>query len=154
MNAKEYFEDCRVKVRKFERTQERYSELISTDIGAIKYDEVHSSSQDPMARIDAALDYLQIVNERKAELAETLDYATAVLYGIDGHGGLAKLKGIIYADSICMHYLDDMSWKAMAKQAEVYDSKQLRNFAMAGFRAIDRYGFTAIRELEGNIDAW
>lgn len=146
MNAKDYFEDCRSQVRKVAQSEERYRELTESDIGAIKYDEVHTSSHDPMARIDAAMDYLQVIEKRKADLAEILEYATSVLYGIDGHVGLAKLKGSVYADAICMHYLDDMTWKAIAEQAVIYSSKQLRNYAMAGFSAIDRYGFAYLRE--------
>lgn len=146
MNAKEFFEDCRAKVRKFERTQERYAELISTDIGAIKYDEAHGGSCDPMARIDAAIDYLQIVTERSNELRELLDYATSILYGLDSRSGLAKLKGSIYADSICMHYLQNMSWRDMARESDIYSDKQLRNYAMSGLSAIDRYGFAYLRE--------
>ena len=146
MNAKEFFEDCQRKVRKFERTQERYAEMMQCDIGAIKYDEAHGGSSDPMARIDAAMDYLQIVTARSNELIEVLDYATSILYGMDSRSGLAKLKGTIYADSICMHYLQNMSWVAMAKQAEIYSDKQLRNYAMSGLSAIDRYGFAYLRE--------
>ena len=151
MNSKDYFEDCRFMVRRVAKSEERYRELTESGIGAVKYDEIHASSSDPMARVDEAIDYLQIVNERKAELEETLDYANSILYGADGHGGLAKLKGFIYADSICLHYLDDMSWKAIAEQAEIYSAKQARNYAMAGFRAIDRYGF--VRMMESDFDA-
>src|SRR5574344_2545725 len=145
MNAQEYFKDCRFMVRRVKWCEERYEERMQSG-GAINYEDAHSGNGDPMARVDAAMDYLQVVNSRKEEVAEMLEYATSVLYGMENSGGLAKLKGSIYADSIAMHYLDDMSWKAIAEQAEIYSSKQLRNYAMAGFRAIDRYGFAYLRE--------
>jgi len=145
MKAHEYFEICREKVRAFSRTEQRYAELCGFSVPPIRYDGAHGGSSDPMARIDAALDFSQIVNERRAELNEILEYATSVLYGIDGHGGLAKLKGFIYADAICMHYLQDMPWKDIAEQSEIYSSKQVRNYAMSGMSCIDRYGFAYMR---------
>lgn len=150
MDAKEFFEDMRNKVRKFERTQERYAEMISTDIGAIKYDDAPGGGCDPMARIDAAMDYLQIVMERSKALRSDLDYATSILYGLDARSGLAKAKGFIYADSIAMHYLQNTSWKEIAKNSEIYTDKEIRNFAMSGFRAIDKFGFAYLREGRNN----
>lgn len=147
MNAKTYFEDCRAQVRRFARVEQRYAELCDTSIGAIKYDDSHGGNGDPMARVDEAIDYEQVVSERRAELHETLDYANAILYGADGHGGLSKLKGSIYADSICMHYLQDERWTDIARLFGT-DGKQVRYYAMSGLRAIDRVGFARLIEGE------
>lgn len=146
ISAREYFEGVRAQVRKFERVEARYAELSDTSIGAIKYDEAHGGSSDPMARIDAAMDYEQIVSERRAELEKMLDAATSILYGEHGRGGLAKLKGSIYADSICMHYLQDDSWAHIARYSEMYSAQEIRNKAMSGLRFIDRHGFAYVRE--------
>lgn len=145
ISAREYFDGVRAQVRKFERVEARYAELSDTSIGAIKYDEAHGGSSDPMARIDEAMDYEQIVAERRAELEKTLDAATSILYGEDGRGGLAKLKGSIYADSICMHYLQDERWKDIAALFGA-SGKQVRYYAMSGLRFIDRHGFAYVRE--------
>lgn len=145
ISAKAYFEDCLRQVRKFARVEERFAELSDTSIGAIKYDEAHGGSGDPMARIDEAMDYEQVLAERKAELEKTLDAATSILYGEDGRGGLAKLKGSIYADSICMHYLQDERWKDIAALFGA-SGKQVRYYAMSGLRFIDRHGFAYVRE--------
>lgn len=136
MKAETFFEDCLRAVRKFNSTYERYAELSDTSIGAIKYDEAHGSSGDPMARIDEAMDYEQIVAERKAEMDELLDEATSILY--EGEC-VAKLKGPIYADTICLHYLHDEKWSEIAARYGM-DGKQARNYAMSGLACIDRHG--------------
>ena len=135
MNAQEYFEDCRFMVRRVKLCEERYEELMQSG-GAINYEDAHSGNGDPMARIDAAMDYEQIVAERKAEMDELLDEATSILY--EGEC-VAKLKGSIYADTICLHYLHDEKWSEIASRYGM-DGKQARNYAMSGLACIDRHG--------------
>lgn len=52
----------------------------------------------------------------RARLAPELDRALAVLYGMSGRGGLAKLRDSTDADCICGYYLMGMSWSDIASE--------------------------------------
>lgn len=137
IKASDYFDECLRAVRKFESTCERYASLHDPSVKAIRYDDYGSAhGSDPMARIDAAMDYEQILAERKAEMNELLDEATSVLY--EGEC-VAKLKGSIYADTICLHYLHDEKWSEIAARYGM-DGKQARNYAISGLACIDTHG--------------
>lgn len=54
--------------------------------------------------------------ERKHEAK--LDYATKVLYGKSGRGGVAKAVGTDEADMLCYHYLQGESWASIGRRFE------------------------------------
>lgn len=60
--------------------------------------------------IDAELE----LEQAKASLKPDLDRACAVLYGLDGRGGIARVRGSAAADSIHGYYLQGMSWPEVA----------------------------------------
>ena len=54
--------------------------------------------------------------ERKHEAK--LEYATQVLYGKSGRGGVAKAVGTDEADMLCYHYLQGESWASIGRRFE------------------------------------
>lgn len=54
--------------------------------------------------------------ERKHEAK--LEYATQVLYGRSGRGGVAKAVGTDEADMLCFHYLQGESWASIGRRFE------------------------------------
>lgn len=54
--------------------------------------------------------------ERKHE--DRIEYATQVLYGKSGRGGVAKALGTDDADMLCFHYLQGESWASIARRYE------------------------------------
>mgnify|MGYP006907873213 CR=1 FL=1 len=67
-------------------------------VGAISY-EPHTSggAGDAIDTINRRMEFQERLSRRIAEASGMLDEATALLYGEDDHGGLAKLKGNRYA---------------------------------------------------------
>ncbi len=58
-----------------------------------------------------------------------IEEACELLYGQDGRGGLAKLKGTRYADAICMGYLQAQEWAEIADIMQCFRSNGAANYA-------------------------
>ncbi len=101
---------------------------------------------DALAGIDSLIDTNAVVelDRAKAELEQTLEQASDVLYGRSGHGGLAKASCSADADILCCHYLQGMGWAEIAKdivKPDVgYPDKWCRMRAVRACRKIDRIG--------------
>lgn len=109
------------------------------------------SAHDAMAGIDHIIDSNAVVErDRLQALLELhLDYATDVLYGRSGRGGLAKATCTDDADVLCFHYLQGESWTSISKRYEVESSNLTvwaKTRARRAFRAIDRIGMDTLAD--------
>ena len=85
--------------------------------------------------------------ERKHEAK--LAYATDVLYGRSGRGGLARATSTDDADMLCFHYLQGESWASIARRFEVEDANLTRwcqRRAVRVCREIDRIGMDTLAD--------
>ena len=85
--------------------------------------------------------------ERRHE--DKLEYATQVLYGRSGHGGVAKAVGTDEADMLCFHYLQGESWASIGRRFEP-DASNLtvwcQRKAKQVCKQIDRIGMDALAD--------
>ena len=85
--------------------------------------------------------------ERKHEAK--LAYATDVLYGRSGRGGLARAASTDDADMLCFHYLQGESWASIARRFDP-DTSNLtvwcKNRAKRACRQIDRIGMDTLAD--------
>ncbi len=93
-----------------------------------------------LATIQAEMEF----ERANAKLEARLDAALDVLYGRDGHGGLAKLRSSADADCICGYFLMGMSWPEVASEMVRPDSKDgaqwCKRRAYRALEFIDKYG--------------
>lgn len=85
--------------------------------------------------------------ERKHE--DRIEYATQVLYGKSGSGGVAKALGTDDADMLCFHYLQGESWASIGRRFEP-DASNLtvwcQRKAKQACKQIDRIGMDALAD--------
>lgn len=85
--------------------------------------------------------------ERKHEAK--LEYATQVLYGRSGRGGVAKAVDTDEADMLCYHYLQGESWASIGRRFEP-DASNLtiwcQRKAKQVCKQIDRIGMDALAD--------
>lgn len=148
MDAKEYFEGIRDEVASIEHAREMLARLKARE-GAKAQSYTTGGgggSSDPMDAINSRIDFEGRLKQRISDSEALLDEATALLYGADNRGGLAKVKGNRYADALCMAYLQAMPWDDIADVMQC--SRQwCRELCNAGFRYIDEVGFAALKEI-------
>lgn len=147
MNAKEYFEGIRAEVVNTERAREMLERMRAKEgAKAQSYQESGGSgySADASLAIIQRIDFEQRLEQRMADARREIDEACALLYGTDGRGGLAKLKGARYADAICMGYLQAQPWDEIA---EIMQSSQqwCRKLCDVGFAYIDAVGWAKLK---------
>ena len=106
---------------------------------------------DAFAGIDSIVD-TDAVTERdkcKARLHELMGYATDVLYGRSGRGGLAKAMTTDDADMLCFHYLQGESWASIGRRFDP-DTTNLtvwcKRKAKTTCRTIDRIGMERLAD--------
>mgnify|MGYP000156837165 FL=1 len=97
-----------------------------------------------MDSISRRIDFEGRLKKRIADAEEAIDEACEVLYGADGRGGLAKLKGTRYADAICMGYLQAQPWSEIAEimQGSV---RWCHALCDVGFAYIDEVGWAHVK---------
>lgn len=146
MRAQEYFEQIRDTVNEIERSKEMLERLLATEGAKVqRYGEQQGAGgSDAMDKINRRIEFEQRLQRRIDEASAMLDEATALLYGDDDHGGLAKLKGNRYADVLCMAYLQAMPWREVAEVMRCSD-KWCRELSAAAFAYIDAAGFAKLR---------
>lgn len=80
---------------------------------------------------------------------DKLEYATQVLYGRSGRGGVAKALGTDEADMLCYHYLQGESWASIGRRFEP-DASNLtvwcQRKAKQICKQIDRIGMDALAD--------
>lgn len=143
MRAQEYFEDVRAIVVDIERSRDVLTRLISQEeLQAQHYGQPQGAgSNDTVDKINQRLEFEKRLKCRIEESQEILAEANVILYGSDGHGGLAKLKGNRYADVVCMAYLQAMSWGEVAEIMRC-SPKWCRELRSAAFAYIDNVGIS------------
>ena len=106
---------------------------------------------DAMAGVDHIIDSNAVAERDRLQalLESHLDYATDVLYGRSGRGGLAKATCTDDADVLCFHYLQGESWASIGKRYDVESSNLTvwaKTRARRAFRAIDRIGMDVLAD--------
>ena len=117
LNARDYFESIRSEVIDVERACEMLERMRSReDAEAQRYDASRGSCcVEPPDLIARRIDFERRLAFRIEESRKSVDEALEILYGRDGRGGLAKAKGAIYADAICMRYCQAEPWREIAE---------------------------------------
>ena len=147
MKAKEYFEGIRAEVVETERAREMLERMKAQEgAKAQSYQEGGGShgDSDPMESIVRRIDFEGRLQKRIDDAEEAIDEACEVLYGKDGRGGLAKLKGTRYADAICMAYCQAEPWSEIAEVMQCSQS-WAHELCYAGFVYIDRVGWAHVK---------
>lgn len=146
MKAKDYFESIRNEVAQIERAREMIEVLRAKEgAKAQGYEPVGGGGEsDPMGEITRRIDMEGRLMARIEESSKAVDEACLLLYGRDGRGGLAKLRGARYADAICMAYLQAEPWGEVAEIMRC-SPKWCRELCNAGFVYIDRVGWAELK---------
>lgn len=146
MRAQEYFEQIRDAVNEIERSKEMLARLLATEGAKVQRYAlaVNGGNGDAMDKINRRIEFEQRLQRRIDEASAMLDEATALLYGDDDHGGLAKLKGNRYADVLCMAYLQAMPWREVAEVMRC-SQQWCRELSATAFVYIDNVGFAMLK---------
>lgn len=147
LKAKEYFEGIRAEVVKVEQAREMLEKLKAREGAKAQSYQAGGGSGDasnPMDAILRRIDFEGRLSERVKESSRSVDDACAILYGPDGKGGLAKLKGTRYADAVCMFYLQAETWADMA-EVMCCSPQWCQELCRAAFVYIDRVGWAKVR---------
>lgn len=147
MHAQEYFEGIRETIAEIERSREMLERMKAAEGAKVQQYSAQPSSggnSDITAKIDRRIEFERRLKHRVNEASSMLDEATALLYGEDDHGGLAKLKGNRYADVLHMAYLQAMPWQEVAEVMRC-SVKWCHELSNAAFAYIDRVGFAKLK---------
>ena len=128
MRAREYFEALRTEVRDCERERSRLERKRQAE-------DLRPSQRDAEADL----------RRHRASLSAELDEASAVLYGQSNRGGVAKGMGSLYADVVCMVYLQGEPWPVVAACLSL-SVGWCRELANQAFDFVDEFGFAALKE--------
>lgn len=115
--TREWLEDIREQVLELARLEKNVQELkeqsqtTGSQFGSIGH---ASGPKDASGPIIKAIEAENELDVKRAKVNARIDRALLVLYGRDGRGGLAKLKGYMVADCICGYYLQGMTWPQVA----------------------------------------
>lgn len=147
MKAKEYFEGIRAEVVETERARDMLERMKANEgAKAQNYQESAGGgdASDASLAILQRIDFEERLHRRIADAEVAIDEACEVLYGKDGRGGLAKLKGTRYADAICMGYLQAQPWNEIAgiMQGSV---RWCHTLCDVGFAYIDSVGWAYVK---------
>ena len=147
MKAKEYFEGIRAEVVKTDRAREMLERMKAREAAKAQSYQAgggHGDACDPMESVSRRIDFEGRLKQRIADAEESIDEACEYLYGSDGRGGLAKLKGTRYADAICMAYLQAQPWNDIA-DIMCGSVRWCHTLCDVGFAYIDTVGWAALK---------
>lgn len=147
MNAKEYFEGIRAEVVKTDKAREMLERMRAKEGAKVQTYQAGGGSgymTDPMESVAKRIDLEGRLEKRIAYAEKAIDEACDILYGSDGRGGLAKLKGERYADAICMGYLYAQPWDEIADVMRG-SVRWCHTLCDAGFAYIDRVGWAHVK---------
>lgn len=146
MRAKEYFEGVRGQAVALARAQETLERMKAREGARTQSYQAGAGGEgaDPMESVQRRIDFEHRLGDRIAAARAAVDEACEVLYGTDGRGGLAKLKGTRYADAICMAYCQAEPWNEIA-DALGSSPQWCRSLCRAGFVFIDRVGWAKVK---------
>lgn len=147
MRARDYFEQIRSEVIGIERARDMLARMREREGAQTqRITETHGGSGDgdPSLAIIQRIDFERRLERRIDSASQSLDDASSVLYGSDGRGGLAKLKGTRYADAICMAYLQAMPWAEIADIMQG-STRWCHTLCDVGFAYIDSAGWAKVK---------
>lgn len=147
MKAREYFEGIRAEVVKTDKAREMLERMKAREGAKAQSYQTGGGGgyvTDPMESVSQRIDFEGKLRQRIVDVEGTLDEACEVLYGSDGRGGLANLKGTHYADAICMYYCQAETWGEIAEIMQC-SQKWCRKLCEVGFEFIDRVGWAHIK---------
>ena len=151
MGARDWFESIRAEVIECARMEADLLDLRSKTwprgqaLEMVAHSTGATDGSGPVIRVADAERELDV---RQARCNAMVEDAMDVLYGVDGRGGLARLKGSATADCICGHYLMGMRWQEVADELARPESKDARQWckrrAYRGMEYIDRVGASTL----------
>lgn len=147
MRAREYFEGIRSEVVKTGRAREMLERMKAREgakAQSLQAGGGGGNAIDPMESISRRIDFEGRLRKRIADAEAMINEACIVLYGTDGRGGLAKLKGTQYADAICMAYLQAEPWGEIADVMQC-SQQWCRRLCDVGFAYIDSVGWAHLK---------
>lgn len=150
-----WLEDIRAQVLELARQEKNVQELreqsqtTSGQFGSIGH---ASGPKDASGMLIRAIQAEADLDVMRAKVNAEIERALLVLYGCEGRGGLAKLKGYMVADCICGYYLQGMTWPQVASAFgwpdEGLDSKDgpqlCKRRAYRGMEQIELLGAEAV----------
>lgn len=151
MGCRDWFEQVRADVLEVAEMKDR-AEVLRAACGP-KAATYGGGSHDPsrLSSEDVLIDAEMELDLRRQSLRAELDRACAVLYGRDGRGGLARMRGSAAADSIHGYYLQGMSWPEVAAELVRPESRDGAHWCrMAATRALsymDQVGMEYLADL-------
>ena len=116
MRAKEYFEGIRAEVVKTDKAREMLERMKAREGAKVQSYPTGGSGgdvSDPMESVSQRIDFEGKLRQRIADAEGTLDEACEVLYGSDGRGGLARMKGALRRRNL--HVLNTRSSRDMGR---------------------------------------
>lgn len=147
MRAKDYFEGIRAEVVSTDRAREMLERMKAREGAKTQSYQAgsgHGNACDPMESVSKRIDFEGRLKQRIADAEDAIDEACGYLYGSDGHGGLAKVKGTRYADAICMAYLQAQPWPEIADIMQC-SQQWCHELCNAGFVYIDKVGWAELK---------
>lgn len=152
--TREWLEGIRSDVLELARQEKNLQEMkeqsqgTSAQFGSIG----HGGHKDASAPILRAIQADADLDGLRAKVTGKVSYALEVLYGYDGRGGLAQIKGSAVADCICGYYLQGLTWAQVATELgwpsdlQSKDGPQLcKRRAYRGIETIEYLGTEAVR---------
>ena len=106
-------------------------------------------NHDAMASVDALVDLESDLDRARADLHTALDYASDVLYGRSGRGGLAAAATTTDADLLHWRYCVGESWTAIGVRLNPESktpSEWARKRAGRALRKVDRFGMAVLAD--------
>ena len=154
LTARDWFTSIRGKVVKLGRMEDRVRDLQEqTGITGQGFDAIgHSPGpKDTDSRVLAAIHAQAQFERYRAALCLELESASAVLYGWDNRGGLAKVRCSADADCVCGYYLQALTWRQVAEEMVKPDSKDgpqwCKRRAYRSLELIDRLGIAYLQNI-------
>ena len=154
MEVRDWFEQIRAKVCDLAKKEGRIEELRGQtgphgqQFSATGHGGVAGDASAPIIRLAQAEDEL---DREKVSVNAEVEYATEILYGIDGRGGLAYAKSNVDADILCAYYLQGMSWEQVACSLSGKGGRTVKQWCIMRARRsldyIERHGIEYLRTL-------
>ena len=152
MGAREYFERIRDDGRDLARRRLRAQEM-REQLGSHgqRYGSVGGGgSHDATGALTHVIAYEEEIERDEVLHLIEVGQATEILYGRSGRGGLAKRRGSVDADIICCHYLQGMTYAAIAEDVARPESDSpvdwCRQRAHRALGYIDRVGVATLTD--------
>lgn len=147
MKARDWFDSIRADVLKLADMERDLEDLRAQtgphgqQLGSIGHGSGGGDVSAPVLRVVQAEAELDVA---RAKLSQRIEQATLTLYGRDGRGGVARVRGYLSADCLVGYYLQGMSWAEVADEYIKPDSSDpvawCKMRTKRALDIIDRYG--------------